>query len=425
MATLLCCSPAKNPDTEVPPAYAVWDGVFQEVDALIVADDGKFWNHSLQGPLMFVDPETRQLIANQNDDSGSFGQYGQVFVDTLPPDVIIANTALEWKGKSWTMVMRPLPEDQASRNGLILHELFHRIQSKIGFGELKERDNAHLDTFEGRLLLRLELEALLQAIQRAEPEKQKKHVKNALSFRASRYSTPEIKQAENTLELNEGLAEYTGLMLSNRPRTEVPEYFQNRVEAFYQNPSFVRSFAYETIPMYGYLLAQEKNNWHQEIDASTLLSDYLKVAFGIQELNPAPYEGMATQEDYAYAEILKQEEQREKERLVQLAAYKTLFLESPSLRLDFMNMNLSLDPGNLVPLEGHGTVYPTMTISDTWGVLEVKNGGLISADWTHVIVSEPQEVSEKLIRGEGWQLTLAANWVLDKGEKGYVVKKPD
>ncbi len=34
-------------------------------------------------------------------------------------------------------------------------------------------------------------------------------------------------------------------------------------------------------------------------------------------------------------------------------------------------------------------VYPTMRITDSWGVLEASNGALVKSDWSAVVVTEP------------------------------------
>ena len=56
-------------------------------------------------------------------------------------------------------------KDKHIRNNLIIHELFHSKQEKLGFKNLSEANNGHLDTYKRRLLLRLELEALKKALQ--------------------------------------------------------------------------------------------------------------------------------------------------------------------------------------------------------------------------------------------------------------------
>lgn len=103
-------------------------------------------------PILLVYPETREIIANQNNVL-SFEKAGLVFQGSLPLEINIANTALDWRGERWTMVMLPLPENEFKRNKIIIHELFHQAQTALGFIDLKEATNSHLNTYEGRMLL--------------------------------------------------------------------------------------------------------------------------------------------------------------------------------------------------------------------------------------------------------------------------------
>lgn len=114
-------------------------------------DGGQLWGRTLCGPMLLVDPQTRFVVANQPDNQNVLASAGGVFVGTLPPDVVIANTATEWNGMRWTMVMWPSIGDRlVQRRRLLLHECWHRIQPEIGFAST-EADNAHLDSLDGRV----------------------------------------------------------------------------------------------------------------------------------------------------------------------------------------------------------------------------------------------------------------------------------
>jgi hypothetical protein len=59
-------------------------------------DGGRLWGRPLYGPIIFVDPQTRQAVANQQDASGVLKPAGVgVFAGTLPKEVVIANTATD------------------------------------------------------------------------------------------------------------------------------------------------------------------------------------------------------------------------------------------------------------------------------------------------------------------------------------------
>ncbi len=396
---------------------------FSEVDSLLQIDNGKFWGKKLYGPLLFIEPETRVFYSNENNSSNDFEKIGSIYKDSLPTEINIANTAIDWNGKRYSMVMLPLPKDQTASNNLVIHELFHRLQPSIGFGNLQEMDNGHLDAFEGRVLLKLELQALEKAIE-TDDTLRLNHIQNALTFRNKRHKTADIKKAENSLELNEGLAEYTAIMLSGRNADEMKSHLSKSKNEFYENPTFVRSFAYQTIPNYGYLLSSIKPNWQKEIKSDTNLTDYFSTAFQVSIDNNQSIEKIAEKFNYNLQEIQKEETERDKLRIEKIENLKIQFLEKPTLELPFQNMNISFDPRNITPLENFGTVYPNLRVTDDWGILTVENGALLAPDWSKVIVSAPTEISEKTVNGDGWKLELNPEWNVQKiGNKFKLGKK--
>lgn len=402
--------------------YESFAQIFNEIDTVLDRDNGTFWNHSLKGPILLVNPETREFISNQNSKSEEFQKYNDVYIGTIPNEVNIANTAKNWDGKRWTMVLLPLPKDKKARDNLIIHELFHRIQPQIGFNNLYEKSNAHLDSFNGRLLLKLELEALVHAVYSIEKVRIT-HLGNALRFRKERQTSNEIKNEENTLELKEGLAEYTGVMLSDRSPEELKLHFRSKVDQFYNNKTFVRSFAYHTVPMYGYLLSQIKENWHREITEKTNLTDYFKNSFSLNMDSTRPYETIAKENNYHFEKFQKAAQLREKKQLKIIANYKELFLNKPTLKLMLKNMRISFNPRNIIPIKNIGTVYPTIRVTDNWGIFTAKKGALVSADWKNIIVSEPKEINDSIIKGDGWKLELKKNWKVEKTTTNYELKK--
>src|SRR5437016_8087310 len=78
---------------------------FAEVHIASEEDGGRMWGRPLYGPMIFADPQSRFAVANQADGGGVLMADAGVFTGTLPKDVIIANTAVNWNGVHWTMVM--------------------------------------------------------------------------------------------------------------------------------------------------------------------------------------------------------------------------------------------------------------------------------------------------------------------------------
>lgn len=110
---------------------------FAEAKSLCQTDHGQLWGVSLCGPIMFVDPQIRFIVANQADAKGVLKPDDGAFVGFLPADQNMANTALEWSGVHWTQMLWPLPEQSRERDTLIAHELFHRIQDQLDLPKVK------------------------------------------------------------------------------------------------------------------------------------------------------------------------------------------------------------------------------------------------------------------------------------------------
>src|SRR5690606_23749927 len=132
----------------------------------------------------------------------------------------------------------------------------------------------------GRLYLRLELEALKKAVLAPTRIELMKHLTNAIYFRRERHNFfPGSDTTENLLELNEGLCEFTGFMMSGREGYGARHYFVKRITEFNNSISYIRSFAYETIPVYGFLLHPTKKGWNREVLQTTNLTDFFSNAF--------------------------------------------------------------------------------------------------------------------------------------------------
>lgn len=372
------------------------------------------WNKDLYGAILLVDPQTRQLFANQPDSAGILKSNGKFYSGILSDNINIANTSINWNGKRWAMIMLPLPLNKHDRINLLAHELFHKAQPSLGFA-LYNTENNHLDQKDGRIYLRLELEAIKKAVQSSSVKELRRHLTNALTFRKYRHTLyTGSDTTENLLEKNEGIAEFTGAIISGRNKRQMTEYFVNGITAFFANPTYVRSFAYFTIPVYGYLLYDENKNWNKEVTVKTDLTNYFINAFNIN----LPIDLKKTVEkisDTYNGKVIIQEETAREEKINQLIAeYKSKFIEQPHFEIHLEKMNVSFDPRNLMPLEDKGTVYPTMRVTDQWGILTVENGALMSPNWDKISVTNPTKTEGNKIIGNGWILELTGDYIVEK-----------
>ncbi len=249
-------------------------------------------------------------------------------------------------------------------------------------------------------------------------EGRKNAAADAVLFRAERYRLfPNAAAREQALELNEGLAEYTGVRIASPTTQERIKLALNDLAVHINDPTFVRSFAYATGPAYGLLLDRYAPEWRRELRAGdgfdVLLRNALHIAL------PANLQQAAEQRAAGYGgPILRATETaREAKRQEIIARYRAEFIDGPVLIIRFQHMRVQFDPRNLQPLGDYGTVYPNLRISDDWGVLEATKGALMKSNWSAVIVTAPQFVGGSSIKGDGWTLELKPSWHIVAGTR--------
>ncbi len=392
---------------------------FAEAASIAEADGGRLWGQSLAGPLMFADRCTRQIVTNHADAEERLQPKGDLFVGLLPPAHNIANTATHWAGVEWTMVAWPLPSDPLARRSLLAHEMFHRIQDEIGFPAANP-SNAHLEGRDGRLWLRLEWRALASAL-RASGDARVLAALDAVTFRRERHlRITTAADQERALEMNEGLAEYTGRALSGMSRDRVAGDLANALEHLPESSgTLMRSFAYTSGPAYGWLLDDLSPEWRSRLSLRTSLADQLAHALGIES---APLPDGALWEravEYDGERVRREEEERQARQEARTASLVARYVTGPVLELPLTDvMRYSFNPNNLEALGEHGTFYPTVEVSDAWGLLTVDGGALMTRDPRTMHVSVPTTISDRVIAGEGWKLTLGSGWQLRADERG-------
>lgn len=415
-------------DTKLSIDLALVNQYFQEAKAICDRESGKLWGISLCGPILFADSSTRMVVANQSDIEGNLTKMGYVFVGQLPEKEGVANTSVVWGGVKWTMIVWPLPEDEHERAQLVFHESFHRIQDQLGLPWTTLIGADHLDSMEGRIWLQLELRALRTALMHKGAER-KKAIEDALIFRSYRRELfPKADTEENSLEMNEGLAEYTGVKLRGSSDLETVEYLAKRLENAKDAPTFVRSFAYVSGSSYGILLDEEGLDWRKNLKPCNELGVLLQQSLSIRLPENLKLEAEERSKGYGGDVLRALETERESDRKKRIAEYRTRLVDGPVLMLPFARgLNFVFNPSEILPLEGLGIVYPTLRVTGDWGILTISNGALViyEGERVGVYVPAPVDPNAQPLQGISWTLKLDAEWKIKPGERkgDYLLKK--
>lgn len=425
---VLASTVAAQPAAPIDPADA--EAFFAHARMLSEADNARLWGVSLYGPILFVDPETRAVVTNQGDASGALTRTGALWTGTLPDTINIANTAFEWNGTHWTMLMWPLPESKYARGTLLMHECFHRIQDELGL-PARSPLNTHLDARDGRVWLILEWRALTEALLH-DGQKRAESIHDALLFRAMRHrACADAAAQERELELNEGLAEYTGVRLCGAPVGTLRIRAALAIEQAGANPgALTRSFAYKSGPAYGLLLDATDPNWRTKLTPETDLGALLESASGFS----LPTSPVVTAHEragvYDGRRLMAAEDAREQRRLARLADYDARFVRGPVLIVPLTTeVSYGFNPYGLESVDPSSTVYQTLELSDAWGTCQVTSGGALMKRADDRVVEAriglTQDFSEPPTSGAGWTLSLRDGWALEPGDRpgDWIVRK--
>ena len=402
---------------ELSPSSA--SAAFAEAAELAAASRG-VWSAPLGGALLLADPRTRRAIGSASDDGGVLGVADGVFAGTLPADVPIANTGLDWGGRRWTMLMWPLPAGTLLRRVLLAHEMYHALQPAIGLPGL-DAVPSHLEQEEARVWLRLEWRALQRALS-ASGAARREAIEDALTFRAARRAAyADGAEAERRLEMNEGLAEYTGVRvaLGAGARAGWVARALDDHEARALGRSVVRNFAYASGPAYGVLLDGVDESWRTRLRAEDDLGELLGRAYGVAARTHDLADARGAR--YDDARVRAEERERARAEAERQAAFAQRFQTGPTLTLPVDDrFGYSFDPNDVAAFGEVGSVYAGAQVTAGWGrlqatgrVLMLRRDGLI----TGVVVPAPTSADGAPVSGDGWTLELADAWRLAPGAR--------
>jgi len=391
-----------------PPAAAQVDpqraqDYFQQARSLCERDGGRLWGQSICAPMVIGDARTQTFATSQPPP------------DAPRPKIIgLLNGPIRWGDTTWAAVSWQEIDSRPARTRgeMLLHESFHILQQRLGLG-MGTVECEHLDSVDGRYWMRLEWRALARAL-RESGEQRALAVRDALAFRQARHTRyPEGAEKERALDINEGLASYTGTVLAAPSEADAIARGLDLLATAEDGDSFVRTFAYTSGPAYGLLLDAASPGWPRRIRVSDDPPVMLMRALEVQPVADAA----AAAARYGGAELRASEEQREQERQARIAELRRRFVDGPVLVMPGGGSGLTDSHGATV-IPGAGTVYfGPYRMKGRWGALEAEKGVLIATDGASRRLPAPVPGDSTTISGDGWTLKIATGWVIRQGAR--------
>jgi hypothetical protein len=386
---------------------------FKEAKALCERDGGRLWGVSICAPMVIGDARTQTFATSQPPPDAS-----------RPKLIGILNGPIQWGDTMWAALSWDTIANwpARTRGEAFLHESFHILQlrhlvdaryepQKLGMNVPTE--NEHLDSVDGRYWLRLEWRALARAL-RESGESRALAVREALAFRQARHARfPDNVESERALDMNEGLASYTGTVLAAQSEADAIARGLELLAGAEDGESFVRTFAYTSGPAYGLLLDAASPGWPRKVRVSDDPAVMLMRALGVQPVaDPA-----AAAARYGGAELRAAEERREQQRQARIAQLRRRFVDGPVLVMPGGGGGFS-DSHGAVVIPDVGTVYfGAYRMSGEWGTLEADKGVLIATDGRSRRLPAPVRGDGTTISGDGWTFKAAAGWVIRQGAR--------
>ena len=397
--------------------------------SLLEKDNGQLWGHSFwNNEILVLDYDNTiyslsKLPNSKTDD-------GILFYKRIPANTLgFSNSAQQYEGKRRAVVLVNYLDDDSAT---IIHELFHVLQ--LGTREFRSDPVNYLDNHDARIWLRLEFQALRNALRCADDNDRDQVIRflvDAASFRKIRQSKYESSvRDELEIETLEGMANYTGLKLStskNKFLTAISE-----IDGRESASTFTRPFPYATGPAYGLLFDFLGIEWRSDMDT---IYNFRKMveAFrgGPLATDEATMQIAKSRNNY---ETIFHEETKRKQRHDQnIAFYSRLLLNQPTLRASVTDgtgsYSMSFDMNGTLVLGDHEIVYSQIKGVDVTG----KNfgnfqsipgkdrlgvAGILRRKDGELVFPFPLKIDGQKIMGDSYEIELNEQWEVKKDEEG-------
>jgi len=294
----------------------------------------------------------------------------------------------------------------------------HCIQPKY-FGEFdKTANTGHLNDAEARLLLLLEINALMQVLQ-TEAAAKRDAVIAALCARYKRAADFGRLEDEAYHEILEGMATYTEIALFCPNKQQLLDRLNEDLTMIASDPSSAIGAGYFVGALYCFAIDEFDADARRGLRSCSEMGAVLKAAAGISTL---PAFEQVDFEAYGLSAIIEAERIQAKEQAELIEALTEKFSKQPTLSLEGEGEGSIM--GQKILIDGLGTVLR--------GVVEyigevgraVVNGGdaLKLRDGLWKLSAIDMSVEGNTVRGNNWELTLNEGYAVKPDDANFVIK---
>jgi hypothetical protein len=399
-------------------------GYFRQVKEICDSDNGKLWGKNLYGPLMFVERNSRRIIANIPDKSGLLRGRDGVFTGTYPKENLISNTPVMFGGTLFAVAPIPAEENDYRIRTQAVHSLFHMYQKEEGKSSYGYNTN-NMDEKEARLLIKLEWKALRKALTTSGEERQVA-IRDALVFRgANREIYQKYARDENMFEDYEGLATFTYTMLCSGSYDEFLARMLESLDRVYDMQSYSRSYGFVHGALYATLL------YDKDFDFSGIRTNDIDLGESVRKLYDIELPSVCRDVagslamNYNIAEINTEEEKRLADLNESIHKLISKFTDKPVVFIELESPYFDFEPEDIHSLDTLGTLYNSIRVSDNWGKLTVNNVGcLVSNNFKFLRISAKGfKAAHRHISGDNWVLNLSNDYEIVAVNQNYFIRK--
>jgi len=397
---------------------------FAELYELCTIDDSQMWGINLDLPCMVIDKETRMIIANKPDKEGLLVREGKIYSGIYSENKALGSSFTVYGGTVYAYVTHPFLFPESYLKVQLMHEIFHIIQDslKLNPPQLFFK-NAHLDDINARIYMKLEWLALEKALTANSAEEKKEHIAYALKFRSKRRSMFENEsKEENYFELSEGMAEYTGHLITSKTFDDYINSIHYTAKTIIPLDYYATTFAYYSGCLYGGLLYTYDKYWNKTLNLSDDLGEILLHKSGIFELDTLIYNDFIDI-NYNIADIKREEIEKRDKKEKLILDYKHKFLVDTVLILKLEKWEMQMFPTGIMPLDSLGMVHQKINLFDNWGKLTVSDGGCLLNGNEASVPAKNIKSERKRIYTENWELIIDDNWTIEINNGNYILQK--